>query len=141
MPNKECCLYIEYLARPWLNFINFLRTNFLYECCFGSFFLLRFVFGEKFVQKICTFNVDEIDNCTPIIYSSFIRAKFGHLSSVTNTFDPTANKRCVPLPFDGAHKWVILKWDHTLCAKDCGPHNRVCQYRHTHAFLCQLICS
>ncbi len=36
---------------PVVNFINVLRVNFLYECRFGSFFKLRFGFGEKFVQK------------------------------------------------------------------------------------------
>jgi hypothetical protein len=40
---------------------TFLRTNFSYEQHFGSFFYLRFGFGKKFVQKMCAFNVDEID--------------------------------------------------------------------------------
>ena len=40
---------------------TFICTNFSYECRFGSFFQLRFGFGEKFVRKTCASNVDEID--------------------------------------------------------------------------------
>jgi hypothetical protein len=61
-----------------VNFINVLRTNFLYEHCFGSFFLLRFDFEEKFVRKIRTFNVDEIDEGVSHIQSKTIRCLNAH---------------------------------------------------------------
>ncbi len=44
--------------RPGVNFINVLRTNFLYE---RRFLLLRLAWRQKFVQKMHAFNVDEID--------------------------------------------------------------------------------
>jgi len=52
--------------RAGVNFINVIRKNFLYECHFGSFFS-SYVYIENaaettFVQKICTYNVDEIDS-------------------------------------------------------------------------------
>ncbi len=50
---------------PGVNFINVIYTNFAYECCLDSFFS-SYVYVEKaaetmFVQKICSYNVDEID--------------------------------------------------------------------------------
>ncbi len=48
-----------------VNFINILRTNFSYEHRFGSFFYIHVtrkkVAKTTFVQKICVYNVDEID--------------------------------------------------------------------------------
>jgi len=41
-----------------VNFIIVKRANFLYECHFSSYVLALL---KKFVQKICTYNVDEID--------------------------------------------------------------------------------
>jgi len=48
-----------------VNFINIKRTIFLYECHFGSFYYVH-VTRKKLpkptiVQKICAFNVAEID--------------------------------------------------------------------------------
>jgi hypothetical protein len=49
-----------------VNFINILRTNFLYERRLGSFFLVTFLVTflpwRKIRTKTCTFNVDEIDD-------------------------------------------------------------------------------
>jgi hypothetical protein len=42
-----------------VNFINVISTNFVYECCFGSF--LEKAAETMFVRKIRTYNVDEID--------------------------------------------------------------------------------
>ncbi len=50
---------------PGVNFINNKRTNFSYERRFGSFQYVHVTRKKaaetKFVQKICAFNVDEID--------------------------------------------------------------------------------
>jgi len=51
---------------PCVNFINFKRAHFLYECHFGSFFYVC-TYIEKaakmtFVQKMRVFNVDEINS-------------------------------------------------------------------------------
>jgi len=51
---------------PGVNFINVICANFLYERCFGSFFLVTCTYLLKaaettFVRKICAYNVDEID--------------------------------------------------------------------------------
>jgi len=48
---------------PGVNFINAICMNFLYKCCFGSFFS-SYVYVEKAAEttfKIRTYNVDEID--------------------------------------------------------------------------------
>ncbi len=52
-------------STPAANFINIISTNCLYERRFGSFFS-SYVYVEKaaktaFVQKIRTYNADEID--------------------------------------------------------------------------------
>jgi hypothetical protein len=56
---------IESKCLSGVNFINVKRTNFSYECRFGSFSLftclVTFCFGKKFVQKTRAYNVDEID--------------------------------------------------------------------------------
>jgi len=48
-----------------VNFINVKNINFMYECCFGSFYYLHVTRKKAakvtFVRKICVFNVDEID--------------------------------------------------------------------------------
>ncbi len=49
---------------PGVNFNNVKCANFSYERHFGSFFLVTCIVKAAettFVQKICTFNVDEID--------------------------------------------------------------------------------
>ncbi len=50
-----------------VNFINVKHANFLYERYFDSFFSSNMYIVKAaettFVQKICTFNVDEIDTC------------------------------------------------------------------------------
>ncbi len=43
-----------------VNFINIIRTNFLYERRFSSYMYIEKGAEMMFVQKICTFNVDEI---------------------------------------------------------------------------------
>ncbi len=62
----EKCAHIMLMkSTTVVNFINVKFTNFSYECRFGSFSLVTclvtFCFGEKFVQKTCAYNVDEID--------------------------------------------------------------------------------
>jgi len=52
-------------VRPTVNFINVIRTNFSYECPFGSFFYIQVTRKKAaemtFVRIIRMFNVDEID--------------------------------------------------------------------------------
>ncbi len=43
-----------------VNFINVKRTNFQYECRFGSLYYVH-VTRKKFVQKTCAYYVNEID--------------------------------------------------------------------------------
>jgi len=43
--------------QPGVNFINILRTNFLYKRLFSMYMC-------SVIQKICKFNVNEIDNST-----------------------------------------------------------------------------
>ncbi len=50
---------------PVVDIINVKCTNILYKCCFGSYFLRKYV--EKaaemtFVRKIRAKNIDEIDS-------------------------------------------------------------------------------
>ncbi len=52
---------------PAINFINIIRARFSYERCFCSFFYVHVTRKKAaetmFVQKMCTYNVDEIDTC------------------------------------------------------------------------------
>ncbi len=45
------------LQQPGVNFINILRTNFLYKRLFSMYM-------SSVIQKICNFNVNEIDYST-----------------------------------------------------------------------------
>jgi len=59
------CVCVRERERVGVNFINILRTNFSYKRRFGSFYNLHVTRKKAaemtFVQKICVFNVDEID--------------------------------------------------------------------------------
>ncbi len=59
-PHRHRTLRLQH-DHAGVNFINILRTSFLYKRRFGSFFQLHFGFVKNFVQKIHAFNVDEID--------------------------------------------------------------------------------
>jgi len=51
-------------THPGVNFINVKRTNFSYKRCFGNVHVTwKKLPKPMFVQKICAFNVDEIDPC------------------------------------------------------------------------------
>ncbi len=65
-PSPKCKVSIPFPIKWWppcVNFINVKRTNFLYECCFGSFYYVHVPRKKAakmmFVRKI---NVDEIDH-------------------------------------------------------------------------------
>ncbi len=64
--NKAPILSIWYKrCHSGVNFINFKLANFTYECHFSSIFS-SYMYVKKasettFIQKICTYNVDEID--------------------------------------------------------------------------------
>ncbi len=64
------CLFFHnfHFINP-LFFLTF--HNISYERCFGSFFLLHFGFGKKFVRKRCAYNVDEIDSWTQTTQRQF----------------------------------------------------------------------
>jgi hypothetical protein len=50
---------VDEIDGRYVNFINTLRTNFLYEHCFGS---LESGFEQTYEQKIHAKNIDEIDD-------------------------------------------------------------------------------
>ncbi len=65
-----------HLLIPCVNIINIKRTNFSYECCFSSFYYIHVTRKKAAkmtsVQKICAFNVDEIDYLSPTFFSQEI---------------------------------------------------------------------
>jgi len=76
------------MLRTLVNFINILRTNFLYECRFGSFFYVH-VTREKLPKRCsyekfaCKINVDEIDTFSPRFFnakSGFVQTEKSNLS-------------------------------------------------------------
>jgi len=60
------------ICRHCVNFINILRTNFLYKCRFSSFYNLHVTRKKAakmtFVRKICAINTDENDTVRPFIF-------------------------------------------------------------------------
>jgi hypothetical protein len=75
MDHKDFKNYFKFDFRtpvcPVVNFINVKRAIFLYGLHFGSIFS-SYMYVVKTVettsvQKICTFNVDEIDTCTVVL--------------------------------------------------------------------------
>ncbi len=58
------CSLLSFVYAHGVNFINLKRTNFSYETSFRQLFSSdMYVKKLTFVQKICTFNVGEIDTC------------------------------------------------------------------------------
>jgi len=66
------------IERPAVNFTNVKWTNFLYECWYWQLFSSYMYVAEMtFVQKIRTFNVDEIDTRAWFhqhVYAQLLRA-------------------------------------------------------------------
>ncbi len=70
---------------------TFLHTNFSYERRFSSFFLLRFGFGKKFIQKMCSFSVDEMDG--RVHFNNILRTHFSYQCALQELFLVTFGRK------------------------------------------------
>jgi hypothetical protein len=88
-----------------VNFINIKRMHISYERCFGSFYYVH-VTGKKaaettLIQKICAFNVDEIDGSCRHNGSIF-------LASESISAEPATDQVCLVLGTKALRSVILI---------------------------------